>query len=271
MSTQSYQKCASQILDVIVFSTCEHDMFSLDETNRPIDWDHVQELYDAIEAKNLLHLCPMIVSSEFVVLDGQHRLKAAEGLEVPIYYIISDDMSIEDVPIVTSRLKNWKREDVLHHYCARGFPEYLKLRDFAEEHPRIRLNTIIGLCTYRDSKVVSRSFIDGSYECNDIPFAKRVISALHDFRDVGIDFWHQTTFVNAVANLMANANYDHGIMIGKLEYLSRKVVRCPDMDTYIAMLSEIYNYMARQNRTELRKLNPMDRAFRVDRKEISRG
>jgi len=264
MSTQLYSNGASHVLH----STTEYQKFKFDQTNRPVKSDHVERLYDAISEKNLLHLFPIVVSTDWHIRDGQHRLKAAEALSVPIYYVVSDDMAIEDVSLVTARVKNWSADDYLYHYCARGFEEYQKLRDFVDEYSFLSVTRALKLCGIRKGGGdVTPEFKDGEFIANDIRFATKVVRACLDFRDAGIDFYSQGRFVDAVANLMANSNYDHDRMKAKLAYLSYKVVKCPDMPTYIQMFNDVYNYKVR-NTTDLKMLAWSDPDYRADLKEL---
>lgn len=263
MSTKLYNNAANSVLH----NTTEYTKFKFDPTNRTINYDHVEMLYDAIENRNLLHLFPIIVSSDGYIRDGQHRLKAAEALGVPVFYIVSDDMGIEDVASVTARVRQWSLSDYLHYYCAQDFAEYLKLREFIEEYSFLSVTRAIKLCGIRKGGGdVVPDFRDGKFVANDMRFAQRVVRACLDFRDSGIDFYSQGRFVDAVANLLANAKYDHEKMKNKLEYLSYKIVKCPDMPTYIQMFSDVYNYKVR-NITELKMLTWNDADYRVDLKQ----
>ena len=60
-------------------------MFKRVEGNRPINERYVTELKKEIERKNLLHVNPILVSDDYTVIDGQHRLAIAQDLGVPIY------------------------------------------------------------------------------------------------------------------------------------------------------------------------------------------
>ena len=64
--------------------------------NRPIDPRHLAEAGCSDQEKNLLRDNPIAVDHNGCVVDGQHRLKAAEQLGVPIYYQFTVDMTIED-------------------------------------------------------------------------------------------------------------------------------------------------------------------------------
>lgn len=264
MSTQFYQNGQT----TLIHSTVNYDQFRFDPRNRPINQDHLERLYDAIEKKNLLKEHPIIVSSDGIVRDGQHRLKVAEALKTPIYYIVSDDVTVDDVPGMNSLNRSWKSEDYLHAYCQEGRRDYLMLNDFWRANRDIMtLAPAMSLCNYGDKSGLSIRFQSGEYQCNDLEFAKSVVNAVRDFASY-FKYYNAVAFINSIANLMGNADYDHERMMMKMKYLSARLVKCPDMDTYIAVINDIYNYKVPDSRrVQLRKLGSGDKKFRQDRKQ----
>jgi ParB-like chromosome segregation protein Spo0J len=60
--------------------------------------DRVKRLAEEMKVKNLLHLYPIVIDQDGVILDGQHRFEAAKSIESEIYYVQSEnDYQISDV------------------------------------------------------------------------------------------------------------------------------------------------------------------------------
>lgn len=267
VSTPSVYKTGQN--QVVVHSSREYKKFRIVEQNRAIDYDHVAHLYDAIEAKNLLSVNPILVTPDYEVIDGQHRLKAAEALGVPIYYIISQEVTVKDVASTNALTKHWSLQDYMSWYFKEKRPQYVLLQEFMITYPFLTLNSAMSLCYYGDSSELSRTFKTGRYVCNDLPFAHRVAKALLDF-GVYYPFYKERIFVSTVANLMGNSDYDHRRMMSKLERLSTKLVKCPDMESYFERINEIYNYgNSVKNRVTLQKINSNDPKSRVEKKIVS--
>lgn len=247
-------------------STCNYAKFKLVKTNRPVDQDHLMRLYDAVSAKNLLAEFPILVDNEMRVIDGQHRLKVAESLGVPVYYLVSDRITVDDISTTNANTKHWASSDYMDRWLADGRMEYIVLKRFMDKFPFFTLSEAISLCHYGDNLGLKEKFKDGEYKCNDTPFAARVANALLDFSKF-FPHYHSSTFIRAVSNLIGNRRYDHSVMMARLEYQSRKLVRCSDSVSYIVLLNEIYNYHTPQkNRITLRKLMPNDPDWRPERK-----
>lgn len=268
MSTnQVYQDCQ----DVTVHSTRDYAKFSFDPRNRPVNQDQLETLYDSIEKVNLLHVFPIVVDSKFTVYDGQHRLKVAEALGVPVYYIFDDKVSIDHVTMTTDAVAKWEGKDYLHRWCIEGKQDYLDLQKFwfsnkmLKGKPFLSLQASANLCHYGDRKAMNIAFRQGSYKCNDLPFAESVTSALRDWSE-HVEFFNHATFINAISNLSGNRHYDHQQMMSKMQYMSTRMVKCPDTASYIALIDEIYNHRVHvRNRVTLRKLGSADADYRIDR------
>lgn len=132
---------------VAYYKTTDYGKFKFDNSNRKIDGNHVNELVEAISAKNLLREYPIVVDRNWVVYDGQHRLLAAEKLGVEIYYIFStSDLKPSDIAKCNEVQNPWNNKNYLETFVAAGLPEYIELNNFYEmaKHP---LGLSIRICS----------------------------------------------------------------------------------------------------------------------------
>ncbi len=247
-----------------VYVTTDYSRFKFDEHNRPIDPNKLTKLYDAVSKRNLLADHPIMVDLDYNILDGQHRLRVAEALEVPIYYYFASDTNISDIPNLQMRRAGWKGTDYL--WAHRDNENYIRLAEFRRRYSWIPVRIAMDLCNYGDKGNLTESFANGMYECNDFDFGVRVAEALLDFRRAGFSHWNSRVFTYAVAHLLANSDYDHSIMLDKLRYNSSALRPAVNSDDYFVMFNKIYNYKARGNKLELCKLSVNDPRYRADKK-----
>ena len=73
--------------DLVIYETNDYEKFKLLGLNRPLTDNH--SLEQVIKENNLLKYNAMIVTPDFEVLDGQHRLEICKKLGMPIFYIIN--------------------------------------------------------------------------------------------------------------------------------------------------------------------------------------
>ena len=89
---------------VIIHSTQNYRQFNFIRENRDVNF---KSLLESVQKKNLLDCHPIICDEDLNVIDGQHRLKVAETLQVPIYYIISKTATkIGDFGILCLSIEN---------------------------------------------------------------------------------------------------------------------------------------------------------------------
>lgn len=234
----------------VILQTKNYDIFKFDPLNRPVRQDKLDRLYDSVKEKNLLHLFPIVVNRSLVVMDGQHRLRVAQALDTPIYYIVSSQMRIEDAAHVNINVTNWRGSDYLDYWCKIGLADYILLRDFMAANQFLTLSMAQKLCASggagnrKHNEGISHNFNSGQYRVNDISFAAKVAGMARDF-SIWVRFWKDATFIGALTNLASNEDYDHKRMMAKMEYLSTRMVKCADLDSYLKLFEDIFNHKVR--------------------------
>lgn len=239
----------------VIEQTKNYQMFKFDKSNRPVDQRHLSMLTDAIRNRNLLKEFPILVTADHVIIDGQHRLRAAEKLNVPIFYVVTKNMTAKDAASVNNVTERWSNSDWLHSWIAQGNQEYVKFSKFLQRYPWITQSVAMNLVSYGDRTQLASKFKNGTFVCNDLEFAEKVLCGVLDFKP-HTTFYRQAAFVGAVACLFEHAAYDHNRMMARLEYSSRKMVKCADVQGYLDMFEDIYNYRTREGfRAEFRVLH----------------
>ena len=71
-----------------ILETKDYHTFSFLKGNRAININHLNKLIKSIKEKDLK--MPIIVNEKLQVLDGQHRLKAYQTLNLSMSYIMSN-------------------------------------------------------------------------------------------------------------------------------------------------------------------------------------
>ncbi len=107
-----------EIMDMKIYKTKDYDQFIiLKDHNRDVCNGIV---LNSIREKNLLPEKPILVTKNFEVLDGQHRLAAAKELDLEIYYTFSrEGVSEEDLGVLNTQVC-WTAKDYLKLYSKEG-------------------------------------------------------------------------------------------------------------------------------------------------------
>src|SRR5271157_1856303 len=117
-----------------IYRTTNYGMFHPFKENRDIDPVHLRRMQKSLREKNLLAAFPILVDKDFYVLDGQHRLKAAEALGMAVFFSIAAVSTKNDIPRINGNSKNWNPMDYLAMYCKMKQVDYIKFREFMVSH-----------------------------------------------------------------------------------------------------------------------------------------
>lgn len=228
-----------------VKSTTNYSMFKFREDNRDrIDKAHVKRIAESIESRNLLNLRPITVNPAMEVLDGQHRLLAAQSLGVEVFYQIQEELRSEDI-ILMNIAKSWGTVDYLNYYVKNGYTEYQKLQSFMKEN-NISLKVALGLTVGAswqqgdvfkkgDYKFVSDSANDELATCWDtINYIKKMngYSA----------YTSSSRFWKAMVKLVKHSMFDAEKWKSNLERMIDKMGPRARTEDYMNLLSEIHNW-----------------------------
>jgi hypothetical protein len=223
-------------------STTRYDMFRLLPENRPVNEQQVRLLLRQLRQQNLLHIRPIDVTSEFDVIDGQHRLAAARELGIPIYYRVVQGVTDTHMIILNAANKNWSNNDYLRFWCLKGNPDYLKLKDFLDRHT-FMAPTVGRILMQKTTANTDTIFKRGEWKAAGAAEAEEIVGLLEVIeRDTSFSQVHSIPFMKALYYCVV---FIEGL---KQERLMRVItqpnalVPCISWRDYRALLGELYNY-----------------------------
>jgi hypothetical protein len=234
--------------------TKKYDRFNFLEGNRNIYPAHLRKLIKSISEDNRLKENPIIVSKNLSVIDGQHRLKAAEALGVSVYYVIADDASIETV-IRMQTQKSWSAKDFIKSHMKYGSGDYEILWDFIDYY-HLPINVSMNLLSGGKAKETGGSLTtklrDGSFKVTSLKQAEEFAEKYNDiYNRIKKPFARNRDFIIALKTIMKSDNYRHETMLRKLDVYSSRLTNTPSYLEYARQLEEIYNTKSRGNKVRL--------------------
>ncbi len=143
----------------IIHQTTNYSQFDKYAGNRKVLDSHVDMLVESIKKENRLAFHPIVISQDSAIVDGQHRLAAAEKLKTPIFYVITK-RDITDKSLIDSQIsKQWELTDYLHLHIENKLPEYINFKRILDQH-EIKLSVLFSLIS-RHSREFSKIFKEG--------------------------------------------------------------------------------------------------------------
>lgn len=118
-----------------ILKTSDYSIFKYYGLNRKISTKHKNALIVSLSKINLLKYKPVIVDSNMYVVDGQHRIAAAQELKLEVYYVkLTPEISGEDAMVLFNQKQvEWKVVDFLKYHAGTKGGEYKELYEFLNE------------------------------------------------------------------------------------------------------------------------------------------
>ena len=124
-------------------STKDYTIFKKLNGNRNVSQARVNKIIKSINTIGYISN-PIIVNNQMEVIDGQGRLQALESLNLPVEYIILNNIGINECISMNMNQTNWNLMDYIQSYATRKNENYIKLMQLIREYNDFNIN---GLAT----------------------------------------------------------------------------------------------------------------------------
>jgi hypothetical protein len=234
-----------------VYKTYNYGMFKTLSGNREVNQLHVNRLKESFSKSYLLS--PILINESNHIIDGQHRFEAAKALGLPIYYIICNNYGLDEVHILNTNMKNWKKEDYLQAYCDLKKPEYLLFRNFMRRFHEFGLATCEIMLIDRSNgkqgnleglRCHVKYFEKGELVIPDYDNSCEIAEKIMQVKPYYEGFARQV-FVRAMCGIFKVANYNHTVFMQRLKSQPRALQHCATVDQYRLLIENIYNFRGR--------------------------
>jgi hypothetical protein len=224
--------------------TKEYGKFTLRKDNRAVmDTPHLERIKASIQAKNMLHLAPIIVNEKMEILDGQHRYFAAKDLGLEIWYEVHKDKDSHDIVLLNVN-KPWSYADYLNYFVVNKHPEYVKFNDFLRKN---QLTIALGMkMVYGRGHTVRDDFKMGKLKFNPedmdgvIDVCKDTVAIIK--ANHGNSSWTGSTkFWLPMCQLAVTAGFDKDKWFRNLKAMVTTITNQLKQEDFFKLLQGIYN------------------------------
>lgn len=223
--------------------TKDYDLFKFFNYNRAIKRANLREIKKSIQKRGLI--MPILVTKEFQVIDGQHRVLALQELGMEVHYVIAHDYTPNDVEEVNNIGSNWDIRARVSNLAEHGDPNCIRLLELYEEWGKMFSEGTINDAYKNDCGNSTQYIKDKKYVMNEelgnevLSNAQIMIEVSHKAR--------QTKFVRALKSIMTeNDNFDIKILRGNS---SKKRLNIYNRQNEIREeIVGVYNYCQRDDK-----------------------
>lgn len=155
-----------------VYRTSNYSKFKSLLGNRETNKVKISNIAKNIEQYGWLSQ-PILVNEKFQIIDGQHRFEALKKLNLPIEYIVSEGLSLEECQALNKFQSNWSVKDYINSYAETGNQDYINFKTLTDTFPKIGLNSVMYAVT--DTAQISKPIVfSGALECTTEQYRKAV-------------------------------------------------------------------------------------------------
>lgn len=225
-----------------VHTTTDYFLFKPIDGNRNKNLLHINRLKKSM-AENYLFTV-ITVNENYEIIDGQHRFEVIKELQLPLHYIICHGYGLKEVHILNQLAKTWNADDYMEGYCALGYKDYLKYKEFKLKYG-FGHQECMAILGGTQAGVVNIGFYSGQFHIKNYNLSCEIADKIF-LAAPYYDGFKRRSFVGAMVSLLKNKNFDYTEFLQKLKAQPTALMDCTSVANYIALIEEIYNYRRRE-------------------------
>lgn len=234
-----------QMCNTPIYFSKKYSDFSFLTGNRVINEMKIKNIIKDIDAGlNMLRYCPIVVTKDLKIIDGQHRYYVSKTLKQPVFFVIAEELSLHDVAKINSRTERWKPMDFVRCYMETGNENYKILYDFIEKYemPVTSAWTILmnGIHLNISRRHQVDQFERGEFIIHSTDEAHEIMSRAIIFKDC--PFVTTTSFLQAITVIIKKGVCDWELMEQKHLANPTGLKQQPTHKQYLVNLEEVYNF-----------------------------
>lgn len=243
-----------------------YDRFTVIEGNRPLETTdyRYKKLRDSMKKYGFLPPCPVHCrqrGGKYEIFDGQNRFAVAKELGIPFYFVVYNNGKI-DLSEINDVQRPWNLRNHVGRYAQEGIAHYRELLDFSDKY-RISLGIAAGLLSGGNAAAgeKSKQIKRGEYKVTDRNVAELVATTALELSSL-TQMSRHANFLNALVRCIRVKEFLPSRFVEKARKCPAKLVPQADVQSYLRMIEEVYNFHSK---------NPIPVAFMANEVERKRS
>ena len=194
------------------YKTDDYSRFKFFKYNRTVGTN--KNIEKSIEVVDMTECCPIIVTPDFYIIDGQNRFDICKKKGKSIYYIVYNGNPELAMVALNTSTRVWRQEDWLHYYVSKESCCYVAMQYLMDKHGVSVSNAIL---LFSRHKTNSTDFKRGKLQ-DDSRLFETVVAFIKSVV-VPKDVRWQRPFVSAVMDFI----YEHEDEPKKIKKLGKRI------------------------------------------------
>jgi hypothetical protein len=228
---------------VNVLFTNDYGKFKFLLGNRDLNNAKINRIIESVSnGLNLFRYCPIMVTKDGYIIDGQHRFFVCKKLKLNVFYVVVPDFTLRQVAEMNQNASKWKDKDFVNCYTDTGNKNYSVLGEFVEKY-QLNLGIAVSLLSEGKVRGIKRldDLRDGLFKAEKLEFATAFMDNALRFKEYCTSY-KSRSFLQALEILFAGKDFDLDEMIDKLKLHSLTVETCHSHKEYLTHLEDLFNF-----------------------------
>lgn len=237
---------------VRIYWTKDYGTFRFLKGNRDLDEAKIKRILRSVEnGLEFFRYCPIMVTGEGYVIDGQHRFYVCKKLGINVYYVVVPDFTLRQVAEMNNNATKWKDRDYLNCYIDVGVKDYLELKIYMERY-NVGLGIAMALLhrgnAHGDGDL-REAFRDGLFRVNHLDYATGVLTEAVRFASY-CETCKTRSFIEALEVILESPDHEAIIaeLLEKLKKHGLTVERRSTAKEYLAHMEDLFNFRNQKRR-----------------------
>lgn len=227
----------------VIYRTKEYDKFKTIKGNRKLNVRNYIKLLKSMEEELLV--VPILVNSNFEIIDGQHRYTSCKELNKYVYYYIVEGYGIDQVRRSNLVSSNWTKSDYLNMHLEEDNDEYISFNVILKE-TNMNISDLLKLYAmvqHKSGVQISYEFEAGSFSAEGTSEVREFLNTLENFNFFKL--YKSQSFVAAFIKLYTNTSYNNQRLIEKTKLRKNSLEQLTGgtIDEYLSCIcNKIYSF-----------------------------
>lgn len=226
-----------------ILSTSDYAMFKPHGEQQKMHPPHVKKMKISMTRNGFIKAKPIHCyrDGKFLrIIDGHHRLRAAQELGIPVYYVIGETQDKDLISDENWAVRKWMNDAFVNMYVARGIKDYITLSQYVNRGLDLKFAVALLVGESTASGNQNNAIRQGTFKIKTTENADRVVSIIERASKY-TPIAKSKQFVGCLCVLVNLDEFSDGILIKKFRDTPHILVKSVNRDQMMHQIEAIYN------------------------------
>lgn len=226
-------------------ATRNYSLFSEHENQQPVSEKHVANIAQSMREEGFWPSKALSVYRDtkggLVLIDGHHRLRAANQADVEVFYIVEPGERERSIGRANQLVRKWSSLSFAKLYASRGIEDYQILLNYAEKGLSLQHAASALSLESPSSGNIGPLITDGRFKVKGTHYADRILKILDSCKDLAANITKRA-YVEAIGAILWVEEVQDEVLIKRINTNPSMIIPVGRRDQALDILEEVYNF-----------------------------